>query len=297
MLQLVAVQKIFTSPLVATPGNAALWTHSSIEDDRNKYSMQSGKTEYVSKSMTTSKFIQQIDSESSNNEVFVFLTSLNDENPLKHAAVIDSVKGSSRAIIMPSVYFEGSDGSIDELKKLSEAFKGARKMSLEDFHDHVSKSQNIFSNGVVDSFEVNLSGDISQDKVQLNDIVNNARNKRSSVLFATISEPSRLAMLPAVDGEYHRVLGVVNTNNTSSSSSNTTYAPSNSSTGIFYKPEGAEYSIYYADTYLYITPDIFTGLMTMLFMIFVLYMGLSCLNAVQGCSSFVSKPIPLGKEF
>lgn len=70
----------------------------------------------------------------------------------------------------------------------------------------------------------------------------------------------------------------------------------NDSTSIYYKPEGAEYAIYYADTYLYITPDIFTGLLTGLFFAFVLYTGISCLGGIQGMSSFYDKLPSVGRE-
>ena len=64
----------------------------------------------------------------------------------------------------------------------------------------------------------------------------------------------------------------------------------------YYLPEGTEFSIYSADTYLYITPDIFTGLMTGLFIFFVLFIGLSCLNSVQGITYFYGKVPIVGKE-
>lgn len=70
----------------------------------------------------------------------------------------------------------------------------------------------------------------------------------------------------------------------------------NDSTSIYYKPEGAEYAIYYANTYLYITPDIFTGLMTGLFFVFVLYTGIGCLGSIQGMSSFYEKLPSVGRE-
>lgn len=73
-------------------------------------------------------------------------------------------------------------------------------------------------------------------------------------------------------------------------------ADTNNPQSIYYKPEGAEYSIYYADTYLYITPDIFTGLLTGLFFFFVGLIGLSCLGEIQGMSSFYDKLPVVGRE-
>jgi hypothetical protein len=63
-----------------------------------------------------------------------------------------------------------------------------------------------------------------------------------------------------------------------------------------YNPEGTEFTIYYQNTYLYLTPDLFTGLMTFLFAAFVLLTGFSCLNQIQGPSTFVHVMPTLGKE-
>jgi hypothetical protein len=47
---------------------------------------------------------------------------------------------------------------------------------------------------------------------------------------------------------------------------------------------------------LYLTPDLFTGIMTFLFCAFVLLTGFSCLNQIQGPSTFVHVMPTLGKE-
>ena len=77
------------------------------------------------------------------------------------------------------------------------------------------------------------------------------------------------------EGHYSRIL------KTSSASSTTSSAAASNSSTSSYSPEGSEYSIYYKGQYLYITPDIFTGLMTGLFFVFVLYIGLGRLSAIQ----------------
>jgi hypothetical protein len=79
-------------------------------------------------------------------------------------------------------------------------------------------------------------------------------------------------------GHYDRVL-------VSSNASATSSSPLSS----LYEPEGSEYSIYYASKYLYITPDIFTGLLTGLFFFFVFYIGLGRLSANQ-VGRFPSSP-------
>lgn len=56
------------------------------------------------------------------------------------------------------------------------------------------------------------------------------------------------------------------------------------------------YTIFYDDTYLLITPEIFTGAMTMLFLLVVALLGFSCLGAIQGPYSFANKATPVGRE-
>ena len=67
-------------------------------------------------------------------------------------------------------------------------------------------------------------------------------------------------------------------------------------TSALYLPEGSEYSIYYGDTYIYMTPEIFTGIMTGLFFIVTIGIGFSCLNGITNTYTFVSKMPHLGKE-
>ena len=67
-------------------------------------------------------------------------------------------------------------------------------------------------------------------------------------------------------------------------------------TSPYYSPEGCEYSIYYAGQYLYVTPEILTGILTGLFMLFVISTGLSKLNSIGNNSTFVTKMPVLGKE-
>ena len=86
------------------------------------------------------------------------------------------------------------------------------------------------------------------------------------------------------EGHYSRILKT-SSSSSSSSSTSSSAASSNSSTSS-YSPEGSEYSIYYKGQYLYITPDIFTGLMTGLFFVFVLYIGLGRLSAIQVTTEF-----------
>jgi len=65
-----------------------------------------------------------------------------------------------------------------------------------------------------------------------------------------------------------------------------------------YRPSGTEFSIYHSQDYLYITPDIFTAIMTVAFIAVMMYLGLSCVDSIQGASSWTDEKSvpPIGKE-
>ena len=187
---------------------------------------------------------------------------------------------------MPNVY--KSDRKEKNVLDGSESMKNTKDIDLLSFvkivQDHDVSAGSVIgpmNNGKLDSYQIILTGHESEAE-HMKTIATIASKNANSILFVAIEEPMKNAILPAKSGEYSRVL------KSSISSSNVD--------GIYYKPEGSEYAIYYADTYLYITPDIFTGLMTGIFVFFVLLTGYSCLGAIQGNSVYPSKMPVLGRE-
>ena len=59
---------------------------------------------------------------------------------------------------------------------------------------------------------------------------------------------------------------------------------------------GQGISIWYDEDHLYITPDIFTAIMTSLFLTAAAFIGLTCLGAIQGPKSFVDRVPTVGRE-
>jgi hypothetical protein len=168
--------------------------------------------------------------------------------------------------------------------------KDSNVMSLDEFRSHINsqKSLNngIFSNNRPDMYEIQLSGDNTEGAI-LKEI---STTSPRPILFVASKEPSvELLLAPSNNAEYSNILH----SRARVLATATNYTVDSS---LLYKPEGAEYSIYYASTFLYITPDLFTGIMTGLFIFFVLLTGISCLNAVQGHETFASKHCPVGKE-
>lgn len=277
---------------------------------------QQSNIQHHTQSSTMSHVCQTMDEQADNAEVFVLLVTDDGSKTMQKNCVKDSIHSSSDAHIINYVYQESLDSAVplDSHKDVRHAVATSCRVgknipseatSLSTFHDKMTfhTHNNAFTNGAADTFVVVLSGNEQSDRAHLQGVADAARVHRSLIVFAALDGPTNKAMLPDLVDDYQRVLGFQQTSSLSpfSRSNSTTngtvvYAPANSSTGIFYKPEGAEYSIYYADTYLYITPDIFTGLLTFIFVTFVTIIGLSCLNQLQGASSFVMKPIPLGRE-
>lgn len=240
-----------------------------------------------------------------NQEIVVLLTPSDKDKDatdtaFSYPSVQQAVKSSDKSICHMNVYQNDKVDSTSESAsetQIQPSTAVSKVVSPEDLLDTLQSitatsvntndnTVNILSNNVVDIFEVQLHDLQNDDKNQkffqdLSTLFHDRENARK-LAFLAIDQPSLQAFAPKVVKETHRMLDTVDTTSPSS---------------IYYKPEGAEYSIYYADTYLYITPDIFTGIMTSIFIAAVLYIGYSCLNEVQGASSFVMKPIPLGKEY
>jgi len=177
------------------------------------------------------------------------------------------------------VYPKETKKLTDALTQEIDATQKVRRMPLPALEQEISQNPVKLNDGKIDVVHA-LTEDSNFD------ITSSALlQPENKVLFITVDEPQNFNKAvnhkPLSEGQFSRILAT-------SSSSNMD--------GIYYKPEGAEYSIYYADTYLYITPDIFTGLMTFLFFTFTALLGVSCLGSIQGMSSFYDKLPVVGKE-
>ena len=220
----------------------------------------------------------------SGSEAVVVFSSSDGRPALQHSSVSSAVSKSSDCIIMSAVYSSDSKKPQSEVTKA--AIFGAKgmnptvqKLSLVEMLGLVQEadsSKNPLTNGMLDTFEIVLTGHESEHETmdQLSSLVGD------SMLFVALQEPT--AQAPMTKAHYSRILA----------------SSSNLLDGVFYKPEGAEYSIYYADTYLYITPDIFTGLLSGFFFLATVIVGFSCMNQIQGPTSFSHKEhVPaIGRE-
>ena len=255
----------------SAPAKFAIWSHGNIPPN----------SQYKTQSTDIANVIQDFQDSSKHAEVIAFLKSSDGKSILSNPAVAHSIRSAPYSTILPSVYqtkqLEDQQVAAQIQLERSELLKNAEKVSLTDLNALVTR-HDILTNGKTDAFVVTMSGHESElgSLSALADLAKSAR----PVTFIAVDESDSVASFPDTHAQYSRLLT----------------ATSNVIDGIYYKPEGAEYAIYYADTYLYITPDIFTGVMTGLFMLFVVLIGLSCMGAIQGSSTFVHKIPPIGKE-
>ena len=223
-------------------------------------------------------------------EAVVVLTTSDGRASLAHSSVstllLQEQQAGESVVVMPAVYAategakEGTKAAI--LGAVATAAKSSvQKLSLGEFLTRVREpdaSKNPLQNNKLDAFEVVLTGHESEQAL-MKELSSSVAS--SNTLVVAMQEPTATA--PKTIAHYSRILA--------SKSSNII-------DGIYYKPEGAEYSIYYADTYLYLTPDIFTGLLSGFFFLATALIGVSCMNNIQGPTSFSHKEnVPaIGRE-
>ena len=262
------------------PGRAAFWSPAqSIE--------RAALPEYRTQSMVMPQVNVLFYEKSLQNEIVAVIKSTDGRPILSHSSVKDSIRASSSSIILPNVYLNELPEVRVEMLSRSANMDDVKKIDLKSFvqilrdFDESSAAVGPMNDGQLNSYEIEFNG-LDAEQEHMNTIGIICAKYPNKVLFAAAEEPMEKAILPSRNGEFSRVL--------------TSTASSSNIDGIFYKPEGSEYAIYYADTYLYITPDIFTGIMTGIFVFFVLLTGYSCLGAIQGNSVYPSKMPVLGRE-
>mmetsp|Transcript_15670 Transcript_15670/g.15798 ORF Transcript_15670/g.15798 Transcript_15670/m.15798 type:complete len:278 (-) Transcript_15670:197-1030(-) len=251
-------------------GKAVIWT---LDDAGMQQS-----PEYLTQSFDVKKLSRHLIETVQSKELFVYLRKEDSTSLLSIPYIASSIKSSSEAVVIPHLYAaEGKEGSkrflIDELAT-NGVVTNTIQLTLSQLHEKVVSKSSPLKNGVLDTYVVTLTGDSSEEN-EFKAISRSARS--SSVVMMVADDPSALA--PQAHAEY----------TTRMLSSPFSY----SSNGTW---EGGEFSIYYQGKYLYLTPDIFTGLMTMLFFLVISLIGYNCLGSIQGPSTFANKLPALGKE-
>jgi hypothetical protein len=267
------------------PGKVAIW--SSAEKKA-----ESATLSHITKSAAPADVIHALRTAAVGNKNVVVLTSSKDSagksSILTADAVAQSVKSSHAAQVLTNVYHAQHDSAkaLSEHIRSAEVVQDIQKHTLQEAVERLEAgAQNAhFMEVAVDSAD-------TAHHALLHRLFAAARQHADahSTLFVAVDEPSADAVMPTENGEYSRLLTETPR---SRKTARTTGTASASSAPI----AGAEFSIYYEGTYLYITPDLFTGIMTALFMVFVVLTGFSCMGSIQGMSTFYDRVPTNGRE-
>jgi hypothetical protein len=239
-----------------TPGRALFW------------SSRRGDTAatYRSQSSTFTDVHNMLQDESRDKDLVVTFCSEQEETneffTTPHFSA--SVKGSDHAVVMPNIY-NSRDNHGASL--CAQATQSAQVVTVDEMVNTLSAP----TPSTHRSFMIPLQA-TDHESAPYQQLL--AKLHQKNALIVGLQSPTVAA--PATKGQYSRLLQSNQDDN--------------------YNPEGTEFTIYYQNTYLYLTPDLFTGLMTFVFCTFVLLTGFSCLNQIQGPSTFVHVMPTLGKE-
>ena len=253
----------------SSPGRAIFWTPESGSELHNPV--------YQTQSTTLSQLSEVLSEKSAEKELLVLFCSDDQKSDgiYTHSSVAASIKNSADATVYPFVYHTLETVAHNFCVNVfdSDATTDVTTVSLSEMASILSsRSSELLQNGVLDSYIVTVP---ASDVAMVSEVVGKVGDSAKS-LFVTLQSPSGVA--PTRRGNYRRMLS------------------SDIEDGVNYLPEGTEFTIYSQGTYLYLTPDLFTGLMTTLFVFFVLLTGYRCLGAIQGPSTFATTLPSLGKE-
>jgi hypothetical protein len=272
-----------SSSLLTPQGSLVFWSGLSDHADSKPQVHQDTKTAEPSDAARTWKEALQ----SNGLEAAAFLVAeSSSESVLDMEAVVRTIKSSTRYTAMTDIYHQTNVASrIPEHNSLSSALEASMgevfpkqtvmKLSLPEFAARLMASKT--------GKETTSSRDRKQLDLFVVDVASTPESERSqllrkvlalgpSVLLAASREPTRIR--PAESAALERRA-------LSSSGS------SGPQSGI---------SLWYDETFLYITPGIFTALMSMHFMIVAALIGFCCLSSLQGPGTFVHKGPAVGRE-
>jgi hypothetical protein len=289
---------VFAAPDVSVnshqPGKVLLWSYNS------------GTHHYNTKSMTISSAMNIIQEVAKDYEMVIVLNPSKEVKIKEASFLTDHLKEINLQVINYVYPTSVEESSIPS--SLKDKFKPVSTHTThnkDDFQAAVSSAMHnkmVLNNKVPDFIEIQHHHEMTNvySNVLKNEVPDSLKAK---VLFVSFVDISPLASSTSVASD-----AAVNSYSSAVASSSSSATPrrmlaSNSSSDSTYNstlPEGSEFSIYYFTDkdhgYLYLTPDIFTGLMTALFMTFTVLIGLRCLGEIQGMSAFYEKQPLVGRE-
>lgn len=225
----------------SSPGQLVVWTSAGND----------GKV-YSSHSLHPQEVVGRISSHLKSEVVIVFTsgTSVFSIQPIRR-----ELESSSSMAVYPNIYREESSPKRDILTTVN-SHTHLQPITLEKIVNVLEECFDscIFNDAKVDAFHIELQNSPAEE-AQLLQLFTHSSFK-NAITFVAINEPELNAFKPTQLGHYHALTKEASSDMRrlmSNTSSNSSIAVDS---GYLYKPEGAEYSIYYANTYLYITPGI-----------------------------------------
>jgi hypothetical protein len=261
---LFTINSLLTLGHITSPSKVAIWRNDEVHK----------KSDHYSKFLDSNDLLNIVSDYIMNADYFIFLKNSKSTSLFSDSNIVHSIQSASDSMMFPNVYKRDSEKLESKISNLP-CFRDSETKTLSELYEILNVKERKNS----DSESVRGITAICDDS---NDYLKQINELNLKLAFICVSESSEVPKVPDIDGNYYRLL----------SASNST----SNSTNIYYKPEGTEYSIYYASKYLYITPDIFTGLITGIFFALVLYTGLNCLSSIQTPSTFSSKNPAVGRE-
>lgn len=252
--------------LIDSAGKAVFWSHNVQLPSDPKYS-----------NMIDSNRLKSFLSECTSKVDAIVFVGIESEGIFNNQLFRNSFAVASSKQVMASQYTQEGKASLTSLKTLFldiDVYQDSVNMQPTELKKTIQKQK---KGDKTQFYRLDLKADENISSKFLDELV---VDSTPNIMFVAIEE-FQLGPSPKSAGNYHRLLSE---------------DPTNDPNSKYYEPEGTEFSIYYAATYLYITPDIFTGLMTGLFVFFVLMIGLSCLSSIQGMNNFYDKTPAVGKE-
>lgn len=248
------------------PGRAIFWSPTVGKESKPQYQTQTSSFNEVSKLLKENLPSKEI--------LVTFCSENSDSNEFYMSSLFSAeIQQSGDATILPNVYNAAKSTKTSICEDILKSDGLNTKIATpSEILDMVSNSE-ILSNNQLESFLVQIPSNIEADMSTYKSLFSKLNSPHA--LFLALQNPSTSA---PVSGNYHRILS------------------SDIEDGVNYLPEGSEFSIYYQAQYLYLTPDIFTGIMTGLFMAITLLIGYNCMGSIQGSSTYPTVLPPLGKE-
>lgn len=257
------------------PGRAILWSPRPSDAHSSFPLIPHSSPTYKTQTTSVDDITSFINDAASTKELLVMFCSDKDATNefYQLPAFSASIQQSGDATILPNVYHT-VDANKQSICQQVAGNGGIQSVTASEMVSLMYNSKEILNNGILDSYLVSIPTESSPTLNPFKELFE--LTPEGNTLFVALQNPTGTA--PNSAGDYHRLL------------------TSDISEGNDYLPEGTEFSIYSQNTYLYLTPDIFTGLMTGLFMFFVLMIGFNCLGAIQGPATFAKTLPALGKE-